>query len=135
MTSRPRQLPTRPPDDGNQRIPEMSGRGAILALILLFVFLYAVRWALLPFVLAAVGAYICAPMVQWLANRTGLPRLLFVCATVIALLAAGAAIAALGGPARPQPTFRGLHPAHVVRGGPSTCSTPQHRQTRGTASG
>ena len=77
----------------------MSGRGAILALILLFVFLYAVRWALLPFVLAAVGAYICAPMAQWLANRTGLPRLLFVCATVIALLVAGTAIAMLGGPA------------------------------------
>jgi hypothetical protein len=45
------------------------------------------------------------------------------------------AIAALGGPARPQPTFRGLHPAHVVRGGPSTCSTPKHRRTPGTASG
>lgn len=26
------------------------------------------------------------------------------------------AIAALGGPARPEPTLRGLHPAHVVRG-------------------
>jgi hypothetical protein len=26
------------------------------------------------------------------------------------------AIAALGGPARPEPTFRGLHPAHVVVG-------------------
>jgi predicted PurR-regulated permease PerM len=99
MSSRPRQLPTRPPDDGNQRIPEISGRGAILALILLFVFLYAVRWALLPFVLAAVVAYICTPLVQWLANRTRLPRLLFVCAIVIALLAAGTAIVVLGGPA------------------------------------
>lgn len=29
-----------------------------------------------------------------------------------------AAIAALGGPARPQPTFRDLHPAHVVAGEP-----------------
>ena len=27
------------------------------------------------------------------------------------------AIAALGGPARPAPTFRDLHPAHVVMGG------------------
>jgi len=26
------------------------------------------------------------------------------------------AIAALGGPARPEPTFRGLHPAHTVIG-------------------
>ena len=26
------------------------------------------------------------------------------------------AIAALGGPSRPEPTFRGLHPAHVVIG-------------------
>ena len=71
----------------------------MLALILLFAFLYAIRWALLPFVLSAVGAYICTPLVQWLANRTRLPRLLFVCAIVIALLVAGAAVALLGGPA------------------------------------
>src|SRR5262249_57111112 len=73
--------------------------GATLAFIFLFVFLYAARWALLPFVLAAVVAYICTPLVQWLANRTRLPRLLFVCAIVIALLAAGTAVALLGGPA------------------------------------
>jgi len=99
MSSRPRQVPTRSSDDTNQQTSAISGRGAILALILLFVFLYAVRWALLPFVLAAVVAYICTPLVQWLAKRTRLPRLLFVCAIVIALLAAGTAVALLGGPA------------------------------------
>src|SRR5215471_10525566 len=93
MSSRPRQVPTRSSDDANQQTSAISGRGAILAFILLFVFLYAVRWALLPFVLAAVVAYICTPLVQWLANRTRLPRLLFVCAIVIALLAAGTAVA------------------------------------------
>jgi predicted PurR-regulated permease PerM len=77
----------------------MSGRGAILALILVFVFLYAVRWAVLPFVLAAVGAYICTPLVDWLANRTRVPRLFFVCAIVVTLLVTGTAVALLGGPA------------------------------------
>ena len=87
MTSRPRS-----PDDGNQRIQDISGMGAILAPILVVAFLYAIRWALLPFVLSAVGAYICTPLVEWLASRARLPRLLFVCATVIALLAAGTAV-------------------------------------------
>jgi predicted PurR-regulated permease PerM len=99
MTSRPRQVPTRSPKEGNERTPTMSGRGAILALILVFVFLYAVRWAVLPFVLAAVGAYICTPLVDWLANRTRVPRLFFVCAIVVTLLVTGTAVALLGGPA------------------------------------
>src|SRR5262249_55149408 len=81
------------------RIQDISGMGAILAPILVVAFLYAIRWALLPFVLSAVGAYICTPLVEWLASRARLPRLLFVCATVIALLAAGTAVPLLGGPA------------------------------------
>lgn len=99
MTSRPRQVPTRASAEGNQQTTNISGRGALLALILVFAFLYAVRWALLPFVLSAVAAYICTPLVHWLANRMRLPRLVFVCAIVIALLAAGTAVALLGGPA------------------------------------
>jgi hypothetical protein len=38
------------------------------------------------------------------------------------------AIAALGGPSRPEPTFRELHAAHVVAGGPSPSS--QFENTR-----
>jgi len=40
------------------------------------------------------------------------------------------AIAALGGPARPEPTFRDLHPAHVVLGHPSARGDAE-RKARG----
>lgn len=39
------------------------------------------------------------------------------------------AIAALGGPSRPEPTFRDLHPAHVVAGG-GTRSAQLDQQTK-----
>ena len=40
------------------------------------------------------------------------------------------AIAAFGGPARPEPTFRDLHPAHVVLGHPSARGDAE-RKARG----
>jgi len=43
------------------------------------------------------------------------------------------AIAAFGGPARPEPTFRDLHPAHVVLGHPSARGDTE-RKARGGGS-
>lgn len=70
----------------------------MLGLVVILAFLYGIRWALLPFVISAVAAYICTPLVQWLANRTRLPRILFVCAIFIALLVIGTILVMLGGP-------------------------------------
>lgn len=38
------------------------------------------------------------------------------------------AIAALGGPARPEPTFRDLHPEHIVLAGDEMCARTQPKE-------
>ena len=40
-------------------------RAIMLAAAFLFVFLYFIRLILLPFVLAAIVAYICTPLLDW----------------------------------------------------------------------
>ncbi len=52
-------------------------RAVLLAAIAIAFFLYFIRIVLLPFVLAGVVAYICTPLLDWLAKRTRLPRVLF----------------------------------------------------------
>src|SRR5262249_35478751 len=96
MSSRPRQDRARSSDEEDQRIRGISPTGAVLALILVLVFLYAVRWALLPFVISAVAAYIFTPLIQWMTKRTHIPRIFFVCAVFIPLLAVGVTIIVLG---------------------------------------
>jgi predicted PurR-regulated permease PerM len=61
-------------------------RAVLLAAIALALFLYFIRVILLPFVLAAVVAYICTPIIDWSARRTRLPRLLFVVALFLLLV-------------------------------------------------
>jgi hypothetical protein len=96
MSSRPRQDRARSSDEEIQRTRGISPTGAVLALILVLVFMYAVRWALLPFVISAVAAYIFTPLIQWLTKRTHIPRIFFVCAVFITLLAVGVTIIVLG---------------------------------------
>jgi predicted PurR-regulated permease PerM len=66
-------------------------RAVLLAAIALAFFLYFVRLILLPFVLAAVVAYICTPLLDWSTRRTRLPRLLFAAALFL-LLVVGAGL-------------------------------------------
>ena len=61
---------TRPLDPGETR-------AVILAAAALAVFLYFIKLILLPFVLAAIVAYICTGPLDWIAKRTGWPRMLF----------------------------------------------------------
>lgn len=77
---------------------DVPSRTAVLILLAVLVFLYTIRWILLPFVLPAVAAYICTPLLDWLAQRTRLPRLLFASAVFVILLAVVAGFAALGLP-------------------------------------
>ncbi len=60
----------------------------ILTAAVLAVFLYFIKVVVLPFVLAAIIAYICTPLLDWLTKRTRLPRLLF--AVLLFLLIVGA---------------------------------------------
>lgn len=69
---------------------------AIVAAVL--VFLYLVRSILLPFVAAGIVAYVCSPLVDWLAARVPLPRWLFALAVVAALMAVTGLVAWLGVP-------------------------------------
>jgi predicted PurR-regulated permease PerM len=77
---------------------QVATRTVFLFIIGLAVFLYAIRWILLPFVVSAVAAYLCAPVIDWLATRTHLPRRLFAIAAFAALLAIAAGMAMLGTP-------------------------------------
>ncbi len=64
-------------------------RAVILAASALAVFLYFIKSILLPFILAAIIAYICTPLLDGLARRTRWPRLLF--AVILFLLILGVA--------------------------------------------
>lgn len=64
-------------------------RPVIFALVAIAVFAYIIRFILLPFVISGVIAYICTPLLDWLAWRTRLPRALL--AVLLFLLLLGAA--------------------------------------------
>lgn len=65
-------------------------RAILIGAVILAVFLYFIKLILLPFVLAAIVAYICTPLLDWAARRTKLPRLLF--AIVLFLILVGVAV-------------------------------------------
>jgi predicted PurR-regulated permease PerM len=77
---------------------QVATRTVFLFIIGFAVFLYAIRWILLPFVVSAIAAYLCTPVIDWLASRTRCPRSLFAIAAFAVLLAAAAGIAMLGVP-------------------------------------
>jgi predicted PurR-regulated permease PerM len=64
-------------------------RAVILAAAALAVFLYFIKFILLPFVLAAIVAYICTSPLDWVAKRTGWPRMLFAVLLFLAFLGFG----------------------------------------------
>jgi len=64
-------------------------RAIMLAAAFLFVFFYFIRLILPPFVLAAIVAYICTPLLDWAAQRTRWPRLLFAIALFVLILGVG----------------------------------------------
>jgi predicted PurR-regulated permease PerM len=65
-------------------------RAVILAAAALAVFLYFIKLILLPFVLAAIVAYISTKPLDWIAKRTGWPRMLFAVLLFLVFLAIGA---------------------------------------------
>lgn len=66
-------------------------RAVILAAAAIIFFLYFIKLILLPFILPAVLAYISTPLLNWLARRTRLPRLLFAVVLFLVFLTLGAA--------------------------------------------
>jgi predicted PurR-regulated permease PerM len=72
-------------------------RLVVLALAAIAVFFYLIRFILLPFVIAGVIAYICTPLLDWLAQRTRLPRALFAVVLFLLLLGTAAFTVAVAG--------------------------------------
>jgi predicted PurR-regulated permease PerM len=74
-----------------------DGRGIVLALVAVALLLYVIRIILLPFVLAGIVAYVCTPLLDWLAGRTRLPRALFATLLFLVLIGVAGAIVAFAG--------------------------------------
>src|SRR5205085_12583751 len=80
----------RPADRGRAQSRNRARADAVL-----FV-LHAINWILLPFVLSGVVAYVCSPLANRLARSLRLPRTLVAIAIFVVLVAAAAAVVALG---------------------------------------
>jgi predicted PurR-regulated permease PerM len=76
----------------------ISGRGAIVALVILAIFLFEIRAILLPFALAGAVAYAATPLIQWATDRSGLPRSLIATGVFLLIVAIVGGMAALGLP-------------------------------------
>jgi predicted PurR-regulated permease PerM len=61
-------------------------RAILIGAVILAVFLYFIKLILLPFVLAAIVAYICTPPLDWAARRSKWPRILFAVALFLLLV-------------------------------------------------
>jgi predicted PurR-regulated permease PerM len=64
-------------------------RAVVVTFLALALFVYLFGFIVLPFVVAGIIAYICTPLLDWLAGRTGLPRPLI--AVLLFLLLVGLA--------------------------------------------
>jgi predicted PurR-regulated permease PerM len=82
----------------SEHVRRASGRATTVVLILIVLFLYGIRQALLPFVLAGAAAYACTPAVNWLTARTKLPRSAWAIAVFCVLTGVLALLAELGAP-------------------------------------
>ncbi|MFY9694844.1 MAG: AI-2E family transporter [Xanthobacteraceae bacterium] len=61
----------------HEHVGRISTSATIFVLIAIALLLYEIQWILPPFVLAGLLAYVCTPLLDWLAAKTGLPRSLF----------------------------------------------------------
>lgn len=87
-----------PAHSDHAHVGRISTTTTIFALIAVALLLYEIQWILPPFVLAAVLAYICTPLIEWSTQRSGLPRALFALAIFVVFLLIAAAAGYLGIP-------------------------------------
>ena len=87
-----------PPGATHGRVERFSNLTTITVVVGLVVFLYLIKEILLPFVVAAIVAFVATPLVDRLAVRTGLPRSLYALAILLTLIGLGALLGWLGAP-------------------------------------
>ncbi len=86
----------------DDRVSRMNGavsfdwRVAVM-LMVIAIALHVLTWVLLPFVLAAIVAFVCEPLVRGVTRRTGMPRWLAGLSVWLVLFVIGAAITAAAG--------------------------------------
>jgi predicted PurR-regulated permease PerM len=83
--------------DAQRLIDLQEARAVIIAAAVLAVFLYFIKLILLPFLLPAVLAYICTPLIDRLASRTRWPRWVFAVLFFLAFLGIGGLFAVFAG--------------------------------------
>ena len=87
-----------PPGATHGRVERFSNATTITVVVGIIVFLYFVKAILLPFVVAAIVAFVATPLVDWLAARTRAPRWVYALAALLAIMGLGALIGLLGAP-------------------------------------
>jgi predicted PurR-regulated permease PerM len=88
----------KPARGDHDHVGRISTTTTIFVLIALALVLYEIQWILPPFVLAALLAYICTPLIEWMTERSGLPRSIFAIAVFMVFLLIAAAVGYLGVP-------------------------------------
>jgi predicted PurR-regulated permease PerM len=86
MSRQPRELPPGRVGDEHGEVGRMSTPTIIFVLIVVALLLYELQIILLPFLISGVAAYICTPLVRWLASRTGFSRAFFSVVVFVAIL-------------------------------------------------
>lgn len=86
------------PGAAHGRVERFSNMTTITVVVGLIVFLYFVKDILLPFVVAAIVAFVATPLVDWLAARTRAPRSVYALGVLFALMGLAAILAVLGAP-------------------------------------
>jgi predicted PurR-regulated permease PerM len=74
-----------------------EARAIMIGAVVLTIFLYFIKLILLPFVLAAIIAYIFTPLLDWAARRTQWPRSLFAVVLFLLLFAVTALVLTFAG--------------------------------------
>lgn len=87
-----------PPGATHGRVERFSNMTTITVVVGLIVFLYFVKEILLPFVVAAIVAFVATPLVDWLAARTRVPRWVYALGVLFTLMGLGALLGLLGAP-------------------------------------
>jgi predicted PurR-regulated permease PerM len=82
----PRQFRSRRAGDEHDDVGRTSTPTFIFIAVIAALLLYELRTVLLPFLISGIVAYLCTPLVSWLASRTGLNRAFFAVATFATLL-------------------------------------------------
>src|SRR5262249_26298172 len=88
----------RPIRGDHEHVDRISSRTTMFIIATVAIIVYLIHWILLPFVVAGLLAYICSPVVDWLAARTRMPRALFACAAFAVLMIAASLMGWLGVP-------------------------------------